>query len=1114
MKDMRKRLFIVLALMVCGIAGAWAEEVTPEQAREIAQEFMKSHGSRRAAPEMEQPVKVSGLYIFNINNNGGYVIVSNDDQTTPILGFSDSGSIDPDNMPSNMRAWLQGYADEIAWLQKNGITTTPATNKARRRSGTQKADKAKLIFTTWDQLTPYNNMTPYYGVSNNHYVYSEEEVSGYSHCATGCVATAMAQVMYYHKWPQSQTQKIPAYEWKSADISLPELPATTFNWGDDYMLTNYVENHQVVGNEVQQNAIATLMKYCGYSVEMDYGPESGSNTVKVADALVSYFGYKNTTTCVSRNNYTYDQWIDLIYHEIANNRPVVYGGQSSGGGHEFVCDGYENRDGTDYFHINWGWSGQSDNFYVLSVLNPYSGQSTGGSTTKDGYKYNQDAVIGIQPSTGTGTVANITPNVTNLTINSMTLSHSSVVWNTEVTFTINITNNNAADFDGTIFLGVNNGGSYQSLKAVNFVIPARKTKNCVLEYTPTGIGTYNFILYIPDATGFCTTDGTIYASLPVVYPEQGIPTNLAVTNITSNSAQLSWTDNDGVASAWVVGIKADGANIFSPIDADENPFTLTGLTAGTNYTVKVRKSDNENWSPEFTFTTPATPAAYPVPENLTANKVTPTSALISWTGSAESYDVRYGVIADGVGNEPKWLQYDDEERISGIGSSTSQERTWGVMYPGYQVTGNKLTKVTFYKNITGHDIITIKIYKDGNNAPETPIATRSVQPLDEKGFQTVSFNNPISIEPGHNLWITLTETGDYPMAYCISTEPNNQWVYSNGSWKNISELDSSFSNCGWMIRGYIESESINPGNITWTTTSPCSNQSCQLTGLGDANNYVVQVRSNYGSDNYSEWVTATINKGLELRNNGTNNGDLIDAWNEQVTYVTLKGRTLFKDGKWNTICLPFPLTATQLASSPLSGAEIRTLTSATLNNDELTLNFTDKGSVTSITAGTPYLIKWEKANNYDQANAQTRDIKDPVFNGVSIDKTRNDIISNNNNVLISFKGTYTPISFGSSEEYKLLIGDNNMLYYPQNGAFLGACRAFFMISQGGSSVRSYVLNFGDDDSATGIIAIGDSQLSTPNSPLSEWYTLDGRRLAAKPTAKGIYIHEGRKVVIK
>ena len=114
-------------------------------------------------------------------------------------------------------------------------------------------------------------------------------------------------------------------------------------------------------------AVATLMKYCGWSVQMDYGPSSGANSNMVATALKEYFDYNSTTTqWVSRSFYTSAKWADLIYHELANNRPVVYGGQSSGGGHEFVCDGYKYENGTDFFHINWGWGGMSDNYFVLS----------------------------------------------------------------------------------------------------------------------------------------------------------------------------------------------------------------------------------------------------------------------------------------------------------------------------------------------------------------------------------------------------------------------------------------------------------------------------------------------------------------------------------------------------------------------------------------------------------------------------------------------------------------------------------------------------------------------------------------------------------------------------
>lgn len=1103
---MRKRLLFLLALIVCGFASVWADEVTPEQAREIALKFMKSHSSRRAAPAMEQPVKVSGLYVFNMSNNGGYVIVSNDDQTTPILGFSDSGSIDPDNMPSNMRAWLQGYADEIAWLQKNqnnGTIASPATDKARRRTGTQKSDIDKLISTTWDQVEPYNNMAPYYGKSNNQYVYSKDNVNGYSHCATGCVATSMAQVMFYHRWPNENTDPnklvaIPAYQWKS-NIWLPDqntslaLTATTFEWNK--MLRTYVENNQVLGTDEEKNAIATLMKYCGYSLKMDYGPSSSSDNGMLADALKTYFNYKNTTQVVSRSLYSYDKWIDLIYYELQNRRPVIYGGQSTRGGHSFICDGYENIDGTDYFHINWGWGGQSDDFYVLSVLNPYNGQGTGGSSSNDGFRYDQDAVIGIQKFTDTGEMSGITPNIINLTMNSMTLSHSSVVVRTKVTATLNITNNNATDYDGTIYIGYKSGGTYYLLEGDNFYIRARETKDCVLEFTPTGIGTYNLYLFLPNTYGSYSTDETIWASLPVVASGQGTPTNLAVTGVTSNSAQLSWTEN-GEATAWKVGIKANGANDFTTIDAKVNPFTLAELSPETNYTVKVRQSDNENWSPEFTFTTPT---AYPVPENLTVSEVTPTSALISWTGNAESYNVRYGELPAGLSAESKWLQYDNGGNTGGYGNETSQTWTWGIMYPGDQVTGNKLTKVMLYKRTEGTNPITIKIYRGGSNEPGTQIGIKNFTPSNTQGFQTVQFDTPISITPGENLWITLTETGIFQMAYSSGTSTGLCWYYNNVNW-----VDSKLI---WMIRGYIETD-LN--SLSWSESVNRAESSYELKELDAAKNYAVQVRSHYSSGN-SDWVTATINKAFELSNNGANNGNLVEAWNAIETNVTLKGRTLFKDGSWNTICLPFSLSSEQLASSPLAGAEIRTLSSATLNDGELTLYFTPEtgeGSVTSITAGTPYIIKWDKAEGYESANVQTRDIKDPVFSSVTIDKTVRDITSNN---IISFKGTYVPLSFTSSDESTLFLGDNNMLYYPKSGARLGACRAYFQI--GSDLARSFVLNFGDD-SATGIIAIGNSQLSTPNSQISDWYTLDGRKLNGKPTAKGVYVKNGQKIVIK
>ncbi len=240
---MCKRLFIVLALFVCGIAGVWADEIDEKQALNEAKAFLASHRSTSISSgkkmssntTLKLQGKVSGLYVFNATDGSGFVIVSNDDQTTPILGFGENGNLDTEKMPANMRAWLQGYADEIAWLQKNGSKAAKARADigATRNLGSHATTEIPpLVATTWNQSAPYWNLTPYYKESDNNILLSKDYQSGYTHCATGCVATAMAQVMKYHQWPQTTTAAIPDYQWTST-IWLPNkdesLPAVTFD---------------------------------------------------------------------------------------------------------------------------------------------------------------------------------------------------------------------------------------------------------------------------------------------------------------------------------------------------------------------------------------------------------------------------------------------------------------------------------------------------------------------------------------------------------------------------------------------------------------------------------------------------------------------------------------------------------------------------------------------------------------------------------------------------------------------------------------------------------------------------------------------------------------------
>jgi len=1085
-----KKFYFLFVLMTCCIAGAWADEVTEKEALGFASEFVENHfkqsGRKGGNSELKSLGQVSGLYVFSMSDKGGFVIVSNESRTTHILGYSENGKFDADNMPDNMRAWLQGYADEIAWLQKQPhIEAVSVKQKPMTRAGSNpKTAVTPMIKTTWDQMEPYNNLCPPY---NNH-----------RNCATGCVATAMAQVMKYHHWPTSATAAIPSY--KDGDVTRESLAATTFDW--DNMINSYSGEY----SDAQATAVATLMLYCGYSVKMEYGYESASNTNKVATALKTYFDYKSTTTFVARSRYSYDKWIDLIYYELAHNRPVVYGGQSSGGGHEFVCDGYKYENDTDLFHINWGWSGHNDAYYVLSVLNPYGDQGTGGSSSDDGFSYGQDAVIGIQPSNGTGTLSGITANDINLTINSVSVSSNEILLGESVTVTFNVTNNSSDDYDGDLFLAVNNRLGDGDM----FVIPKNGTRDCVLTFTPSEAGTFTINCVFPtnDVLYSCNYDLDVILNV-LDYT----PTDLVASDITSSSAVLSWTQITA-ADAWKVCLNNDENNLIA---ANSNPFTLDGLTAETQYTVKVGSvvgNDVVKWSSAITFTTES---LYPAPKNLTVSNITPNSAFISWTGNANanSYDVRYGVVPQGSSTS-EWLKYDDGTRAINIGYSSDSEWTWGVIYPKDMITGEKLTKVSIYENSRNIQDIRIDIYSGGTDAPGTLLHSEVVTPQ-RNGFHEVTLSKPVNLVPVDNLWITLTESGIYPITSCSSTEVNNQWVLNDGSWCNIGSLSSSLSGYGWMIRGCIESVL---GDVVWSDPVTRTESSYhQLSGLTPDKEYAVQVRSNYENDIQSDWATLLFDasyENVDLSDNASNSSTVEDHDAKEVC-VSLTNRTLYKDNNWNTICLPFSLSDNDATESniatggtdgktftgtPLEGATVMELDVTTDNYEHQTglfdgtlyLNF--KPAYT-IVAGTPYIIKWAAATH----------ITDPVFNGVTIDKSIHEVTFTGG----KFVGTYDSHTFGGDNNNILFLGGDNTLYYPTSGATIGAQRAYFDLTDQ-ADVRAFVLSFGDEETL-GIVELKNSRIEELKSD-DAWYTLDGMKLDKMPTKKDVYIRNGRKVVIK
>ncbi len=339
------------------------------------------------------------LHVFNIDG-GGYIIVSGDDRTEEILGYSTTGTFDANNIPENMRAFLQEYADGIQALDDDQVTSaTPNKVKhgyqsMRAPSRAARTSVSPLMATLWDQGSPYDQYCPEYKENK---------------AATGCVATAMAQVMGYHRWPNATTTKIPAFTTETRELFLSAIPAgTAIDWSN---IKNYYGWYNKDGNwkeetynTTQASAVAKLMQLCGYSVQMDYYcddlGQSGAVASNCIAALVKYFDYEESTCkWIKRENYSYTDWQDMIYAELKGKRPVLYSGQSEGGGHAFVCDGY---DSDDFFHINWGWAGMSNGFFRLRLLNP-DDQGVGGSSTTEGFGMGQGAGIGIKPNDGTGT---------------------------------------------------------------------------------------------------------------------------------------------------------------------------------------------------------------------------------------------------------------------------------------------------------------------------------------------------------------------------------------------------------------------------------------------------------------------------------------------------------------------------------------------------------------------------------------------------------------------------------------------------------------------------------------------------------------------------------------
>ena len=382
-----KRVYLLVFAVVLTVLGVSAEVVTVAQAQAAAQRFVQENQSRFASGNASQNLQLAHVaysngrdadyYVFNLKADGGYIIVGGDDLAQPVWGYSARGAFEFDKLPENMRWWLSEYQRQLDWLRGH-------SDAKPQLALTLSSSVAPLLTTIWDQFAPFNNLCPVFRVSGRDYV-----------APSGCLATAMAQIMNYYQWPL-QGAGSHSYTYTADDGAEMNFSAnfaeSTYDW------SNMLDSYRGSYNNTQAQAVAKLMSDAGIAIDMAYNAfESYAYYDKAVEALISYFDYSPSVNYLLKDYYSSD-WEALLRAELDANRPVFYFGQTpSNGGHAFVMDGY-NTDG--YFHINWGWSGDYDGYFATSLLRPYSPSN---NPDAHNYSYSQGAIIGIEPdNTGTG----------------------------------------------------------------------------------------------------------------------------------------------------------------------------------------------------------------------------------------------------------------------------------------------------------------------------------------------------------------------------------------------------------------------------------------------------------------------------------------------------------------------------------------------------------------------------------------------------------------------------------------------------------------------------------------------------------------------------------------
>ncbi|MBQ3983237.1 MAG: C10 family peptidase [Bacteroidales bacterium] len=799
-----KIALVTLVLLLLMPAFLQAKPVNPHKAHLVADHFFKAIGQKqRALQDITSRTPYTQFYIFAAPQGEGFVLVAADDCVVPILGYSTKGTFATEAMPAHVKGWLNDYEKQILFYRNHTSSPTPIQANPKEDPIAQQwalllSDNpsipplntaiAPLLSTTWGQDPYYNIYCPY-------------NASTGENSPTGCVATAIAQVMKFWGHPTtgygSHSYTPSSYPTQSANFG-----TTTYNWS---LMPDALTSSSTTA---EINEVATLMHHLGVALEMQYDVDvsnayvyyQGDHTQASADnVLRNYFKYKPSLHQINIEDYTPASWSATLTSELAAGRPIIYSGSDPTGGHCFVCDGCDN---SGLFHINWGWRGYCDGYYAIGHLNPTSG-GTGGNSTYTFNLYNV-AVIGIEPNNSFGSTTTVTVSSNNTAYGTAAGGGTFSGTNTQ---TVSLTATAAA---GCRFTGWSdgyqfnprsfyaNGGNYSFV--ANFQPLSGDTLGYCQNYYIFGLrntsGVTKWGIKLPASVLTPNHDLTHISFYAVaagnhtltIYTGTSSPSTTAHTQTVyiPDSAVGSWhtiplsspVAIDGSRSVWIAFSYTGSSSIY-PAAMSYYSGNRDGILWGSNL-----------------------------------------SPLTTWD---YSFMIR-GIFTDNTPPPPlgDTVSYcDDNPYVTSIGASGSGNIHWGIRLPSsMHQHRNYLTDVMVY--VVEGVPHTLNIYQGNTTSSATLVASQSVNfsSSNVNSWHTIPIPNGVALNPNQPLWITFNATANlYPAATCaFNGDSNSSLISLNGSdWSSLATATGNSLNGSWMIRAIL---SLTPPAASVVITGP------------------------------------------------------------------------------------------------------------------------------------------------------------------------------------------------------------------------------------------------------------------------------------------------------